>query len=156
MMVRWADKVECMVNNAVNVMQALEPTKVLIGNQADISIMHSMLLRIMQKMEKRIRVKAVGELQLIVDEMGILDCFFSIYASEKMKANFLSFADVEDLYDITHVQKQAFIVHMGDKDLVFSRREKLYVADWDSMGMVAVIVKRMNSCIPRKKYIGLS
>jgi hypothetical protein len=36
------------VNNAVHIMQALEPTKVLLDNQADISIMHPMLLRDVQ------------------------------------------------------------------------------------------------------------
>jgi hypothetical protein len=39
---------ESVVNNAVHIMQALEPTKVLLDNQADISIMHPMLLRDVQ------------------------------------------------------------------------------------------------------------
>jgi len=95
-----------------------------------------MLLTDVQKSEKRIRVKGVGGLQLIVDEEGLLEGFFPVYASEKTKANVLSFADVEDLYDITYVQKQAFIVHMSDRDLVFNRREKLYVADWGTERMV--------------------
>ncbi len=71
----------------------------------------------------------MGGLQLIVDEEGVLDGFFPVYASDKMKANVLSFADVEDLYDIMHIRKCAFVVHMGDRDLVFKRRQKLYVAD---------------------------
>jgi hypothetical protein len=56
---------------------------------------------------------------LIVNEKGVLDGFFPVYASEKTKANILSFADVEDLYDITYIRKRAFVVHMGDRDLVF-------------------------------------
>ena len=78
---------------------------------------------------------------MIVDEEGILEIFFPVYASEKTQANVLSFADVEDLYDITYVQKQAFIVHMGDRDLVFNKRDKLYVAEWGSECMVAAIVQ---------------
>jgi hypothetical protein len=133
-MVRWVEEKdetrEYTVDNAVHVTQVLAPTKVLLDNQADISIIHPMLLSNVQKSEKRKRVKGVGGLQLIVDEEGILEGFFPVYASEKTKANVLSFADVEDFYDIMYVQKQAFIVHMGDRDLVFNRREKLYVADW--------------------------
>jgi hypothetical protein len=78
---------------------------------------------------------------LIVDEEGILEIFFPVYASEKTQANVLSFADVEDLYDITYVQKQAFIVHMGDRDLVFNRRDKLNVAEWGSERTVAATVQ---------------
>jgi hypothetical protein len=81
------------------------------------------------EIRKQIRVKGVGGLQLIVDEEGILEVFFLVYASEKMKADVLSFTDVEDLYNITYIQKRAFIVHMGDRNIVFNRREKLYVAD---------------------------
>jgi hypothetical protein len=144
-MVRWVEEKDEMreytVNNAVHVTQVLTPTKVLLDNQADISIIHPMLLNNVQKSEKRIRLKGVGGLQLIVDEERILEGFFPVYASEKMKANVLSFADVEDLYNITYVQKRAFIVHMEDRDLVFNRREKFYVADWGTERTVAATVQ---------------
>ena len=122
--VRLAEEVdeeqqEFTVNNAVHVTQTLELTEVLLNNQADISIMHPMLLRDVQKSQQRIRVKGVGGPQLIVHEEGVLDGFFPVYASDKMKANVLSFADVEDLYDITYICKRALIVHMSDRDLVF-------------------------------------
>ncbi len=55
---------------------------------------------------------------MIVDEEGVLDGFFPVYASEKTKVNVLSFADVEDLYDIMYICKRAFVVHMSDRDLV--------------------------------------
>jgi hypothetical protein len=146
MMVRLAEEVnedqqEFVVNNPVHVTQALEPTKVLLDNQADISIMHPMLLQDVQKSQRRIRVKGVGGPQLIVDEEGVLDGFFPVYASKKTKANVLSFADVEDLYDITYICKCAFIVHMSDRDLVFKRRQKLYIADWGTMGIVAPTIQ---------------
>jgi hypothetical protein len=132
---------EFTVNNAVYVAQELRPAEVLLDNQADISIIHPMLLRDVQKAQRRIRVKGVGGPQLIVDEEGILEGFFPVYASEHTKANVLSFADVKDLYDITYVRKQAFIVHMADRDLVFKRKQKLYVADWGgTASMVAATV----------------
>ncbi len=83
----------------------------------------------------------MGGPQLIVDEEGVLDGFFPVYASDKTKANVLSFADVEDLYDITYIRKREFIVHMRDRDLVFKRRQKLYVADWGTVGIVAVTIQ---------------
>jgi hypothetical protein len=63
--ISWADQSqdkeeEFTVNNAVYVTQALRPTKVLLDNQADISIVHPMLLRDVQKAQRRIRVKGVG------------------------------------------------------------------------------------------------
>jgi hypothetical protein len=144
--VRLAEEVdekqqEFTVNNAVHLMQALEPTKVLLNNQADISIMHLMLLRDVQKSQRRIRVKGVGGQQLIVDKEGVLDGFFPVYASDKTKANVLSFADVEDLYDITYICKRALIVHMSDRDLVFKRRQKLYIADWGTVGIVVATIQ---------------
>jgi len=72
----WADQEdeeELMVSNAVHVTQALRPAKVLFDNQADISIIHPMLLREVQKAQRRMRAKGVGGPQLIVDEEGILD-----------------------------------------------------------------------------------
>jgi hypothetical protein len=61
----------------------------------------------------------------MVDQVGDLPGFFQVYASAQTKANVLSFADVEDLYEISYVQKEAFVVHMPTGDLVFSRRDKL-------------------------------
>ncbi len=56
------------------------------------------------------------------------------------KAKVLSFADIEDLYKITYVQKQAFVVHIHDRDLVFNRRQKLYIVGWSTMVVVAVTI----------------
>ena len=53
----------------------------------------------------------MGGPQLIVDEEGVLDGFFPVYASDKTIANVLSFADVEDLYDITaYVNVRSFYI----------------------------------------------
>jgi hypothetical protein len=139
----WADAETCIfttlqvdeleehvINNAVHVTQGLLPTEVLLDNQANISIMHLMLLSNVRAAPKKIRVKGVGGPQLIVDKVGDLQGFFEVYACEYTKANILSFADVEDLYSITYDRGQALTVHMGDSDVKFKRREKLYIADW--------------------------
>jgi hypothetical protein len=69
-MVRWEDEAEYTVNNKVK--QALEPTEVFLNNQANISIMHPMLLKNIEKAEIRLRVKEVGGLQLVVNQVGIM------------------------------------------------------------------------------------
>jgi hypothetical protein len=124
------DLEEHMINNAVHVTQGLLPTEVLLDNQANISIMHPMLLTNVRAAPKKIRVKDVRGPQLIVDKVRELQGFFEVYACEYTKANILSFADVEDLYSITYDRGQAFTVHRGDGDVKFKWREKLYVADW--------------------------
>jgi hypothetical protein len=64
-----------------------------------------------------------------------------MHTCEHTKVNVLSFANVEDIYRVTYEHKQAFIVHMGARDLVFSRRQKLYVADWGTVATMAVTVQ---------------
>jgi hypothetical protein len=51
-----------------------------------------------------------------VNKVGDLLSFFKVYASAETKANVLSFADVEDLYDITYVRQQAFVVHIQKRE----------------------------------------
>ncbi len=58
-----------------------------------------------------------------------------------MKVNVLSFAAVEDLYDIMYLRGEAFVVHMPGKDLVFKRRDKLYMAEWYAEGTVDATVQ---------------
>jgi hypothetical protein len=132
---------EHMVNNAVNENQEVVLTKILLDNQANISIVHPALLTNVQKSKKIIRVKGVGSVQLVVNQIGMLEGFFTVYVCEHTRANVLSFADVEDIDRITYQRKQAFIVHMGAGNLVFSRRQKLYVADWSMVATVAVTVR---------------
>lgn len=53
-----------------------------------------------------------------------------MYSSPHTKANVLSFADVEDMYDIMYRPQESFTVHFSERDIVFYRRDKLYVADF--------------------------
>jgi hypothetical protein len=67
---------EYIVNNTVNVTQALQPNEMLFDNHADISIVHPSLLENVRKASKSIRVKGVGGIQLVVDHIGTLNGFF--------------------------------------------------------------------------------
>jgi len=142
--VRLKDEMEeYVVDTAVNATKGIQLTQVLLDNQADISVMHPMLLKDVRPAEKKIRVCGVGGVQLIVEHVGMLDGFFEVYASEKTKANVLSFAEVEDKYEISYVRAQTFTVHVPEgEDIVFSRQNKLYVADWCvDPGMVNATVR---------------
>jgi hypothetical protein len=141
--VRWEDAEvqEVTVNNVMNATQGILPTEVLLDTAADISVIHPMLLEDVQEAERKIRVKGVGGTQLIVKDTGKLDGFFKVYASTETKANVLSFAAVEAIYDITYVCGEAFVVHMPDRDLVFKKGNNLYVAEWYAEGTVESTVQ---------------
>ncbi len=84
--------------------------------------------------------------------MGDLPEFFQVYASDEIWVNILSFANVEDLYEINYMQKQAFVVHMKDKDLVFNRHEKLFVADlYKEENVVQATVRENESLYMREE-----
>jgi hypothetical protein len=75
--------------------------EVLLDNQANINMMHPMLLEDVRKSDQKIKVNREGGMQLIIKETGILPEFFDVYASMHTKANVLSFLDIDDKYDIT-------------------------------------------------------
>jgi hypothetical protein len=88
------------------------------------------LLRMLEPAEKPIRVNGVGGMQLVVNETGYLQDFFRVYTTANTKANILGFTEVEDLYEITYNQGTSLTVHLPDRDIIFKRRNKLYVADF--------------------------
>jgi hypothetical protein len=97
--------------------QGLLPTEILLDNVANISVMNSRLLKSVRPAGKRIRVKGVGGVQMVVDCVGDLEGFFEVYASYEAKANVLSFAAVEDMYEVTYNRGEGFTVHMPEKDI---------------------------------------
>jgi hypothetical protein len=115
------------VNNAMP-QQGLHLTKVLLDNAAIISIIHPVLLSNIRPAKRKKRVKGIGGIQMV------LEGFFEVYASDSTRANVLSFVAVEDLYEISYVCGEAFVVHMEGRDLVFWRRDRLYVAEWTGEG----------------------
>jgi hypothetical protein len=111
-------------------------SEVLLDNQANISVLKPGMLRHIEPAKEEVNICGVGGLQLRVKETGYLNEFFRVYASEDTRANVLSFANVEDLYDITYVRGESFVVHLPSRDLEFARRGKLYVADFTKEGLV--------------------
>jgi hypothetical protein len=143
-MVRFEeDKIrEYVADTVVNATQGITLTQVLLDSQADISVMHPILLQDIKPTKKKIGVSGVGGMQLIANQVGILHVFFSqVYARKKTKANVLSFAEVEVKFNIMYRSGKLFTVHMPIQDVVFKRKNKLYMAEWcaeDSMPNTAV------------------
>lgn len=121
--------------------QGLLPTEILLDNAANISVMNSRLLKNVRPAGKRIRIKGVGGVQMVVDHVGDLEGFFEVYSSDEAKANVLSFAAVEDMYEVTYNRGEGFTVHMPERDIVFRRRDNLYVVDWAEEGSIYTTVQ---------------
>jgi hypothetical protein len=64
------------------------------------------------------------------ESIGRLDGFFDCQACMTCSANIISMADAEDLYHVTYAQGESIIVHMEDREVIFQRRDKMYVADF--------------------------
>jgi hypothetical protein len=106
--------------------------EVLLDNQADISVVHPRLLRDVRRQKSYVSgLSGTTTLPYV----GYLDGYFDCKGSHDVMASVLCMADVEELYDITYIQGESYTVHMhGGRDLVFHRRDKLYIADmseWD-------------------------
>ena len=113
-----------------------KPSEILIDNQANVSIVHPDLARNIEPAKRKVKINGVGGHQFTVEETGFLDPMFQVYVSEHTKANILSFAQVEDQYPITYAPQESFTVHLPRGDIVFKRRDGMYVADWKEYGNI--------------------
>ncbi len=130
--ITWDASTFVTYHNVMNIaaQSKFKRTEVLLDNQADVSVVHPDLLGDLCKAEKTVRINSAGGLQFETSTERYLQDFFPVYASEKTTVNILSFGEVEEAHDVTYVPHTAFIVHLPDKDVMFHRRGKLYVADW--------------------------
>jgi len=135
---------EHVVNNATQA-QGLLPTEILLDNAANINVMNPRLVKSVRPTGKKIRVKGVGSVQMVVEHVGDLEGFFEVYASKEARANVLSFATVEDMYEVMYSRGEGFMVHMPERDIVFKRRDNLYVVDWADVGSVHATVQENES-----------
>ena len=100
--------------------------EVLLDNQAATSVVHPRLLTNVRNEKSYIcGLSGTAELPYV----GELRGFFECKGSTRIIASVLCQSDVEDMYDITYQQGVSYTVHMPGRDLVFMRRDKLYVAD---------------------------
>jgi hypothetical protein len=62
--------------------------------------------------------------------IGYLEVFFDCQACDDCPTSIISMTDVEDMYRVTYMQGESITVHMDERDVVFMRREKRYLADF--------------------------
>ncbi len=125
--VSWSDEEDTMnrdCHNAVHGTAGLSLTEVLLDNQANISIMHPMLLEDIRPAPKKVKVNGVGGKQMIVDKMGMLPGFFRVYASKETKANVLCFSDVEDLYRVMYKHLESLSQYTCKRETLHLRGER--------------------------------
>jgi len=64
------------------------------------------------------------------ERIGYLEGFFDCQACDSCPTNIISMAQVEDMFPVTYSQGENITVHMDDRDLVFRRKDGMYVADF--------------------------
>ena len=109
--------------------------EVLLDNQANVSIIHPRLLTRIRRSQAPTRVTGISPEAVVLRLEGNLTSFFRALVSHDSPANVLCMADVEDLYKVTYISGVSYTVHMTKRDLVFHRRNKMYVAnmqDWET------------------------
>jgi hypothetical protein len=112
----WEDEatlyVTYQVFNTIWPQLRFKPYDILLDNQADVSVIRPDLLRDILLADVPITVSAIGGKQLTVHKMGYLQDFFRVYASINAEPNVLCLLDVEDMYKVTCIPGQAFVVHL--------------------------------------------
>ena len=103
--------------------------EVLLDNQADVSVVHPALLHNIRPATRKCTVAGLSGHAMELPNVGDLDQFFPCTTADHLRASVLCQSDVEDMYDVTYVQGKSYTVHLPGRDLVFARRNKMYVAD---------------------------
>jgi len=66
------------------------------------------------------------------ERMGFLEGFFDCQACNDCPTNIISMAKVEDMYPITYTQGDNITVLMDDRDVIFKRKDGMYVTDFSN------------------------
>jgi hypothetical protein len=120
--------VEACFNTAKEEHRLFEKHEVCLDNGSQVNIVHPSLLSNIRKDTKRFRtMDGISGTEQVGHLNGFFDCQVS---SEDAPASILSQSDVEDKYPVTYIQGVSITVHMDDKDVIFERRNKMYVADF--------------------------
>jgi hypothetical protein len=101
--------------------------EVCIDNGSQVNIVHPVLLRNLRTSTKTYQSMNGGA---VTSQVGLLEGFFECQACEDCPANIISQSDVEELYHMTYVHGESITVHMGDRDIIFYKKDKMYVADF--------------------------
>ncbi len=101
--------------------------EVCIDNGSQVNIVHPTLLHNLRASTKGYQSMNGGA---VTSQVGLLEGFFECQTCEDCPANIMSQSDVEDLYPIMHVQEETITVHMEHRDIMFTKCDKMYMADF--------------------------
>jgi len=101
--------------------------EVCLDNGSQVNIVDSRLLTNLRT-ERRTYRSMNGSAH--TDRIGHLEGFFDCQACDSCPTNIISMSRVEDMYPITYAQGDSLTVHMDDRDVIFKRRDGMYVADF--------------------------
>lgn len=103
---------------------------VLLDNQSNISIFRPCYCTNVRKLPQPIHVSGIGKELMPITLQGDLFGLFTVYCSDDISVNILSFAEVEDSFHIDYYEKESFVVTLdcGEK-ISFRLEDKLYVAN---------------------------
>jgi len=114
----------CATSNAKRLHEHYE---VCLDNGSQVNIVDSRLLTNLRTARRTYRsMNGVAH----TERIGYLEGFFDCQACDQCPTNIISMARVEDMYPITYTQGDSITVHMDDCDIIFKRREGMYVADF--------------------------
>ena len=81
-------------------------------------------------------IKGIGG-KIVCNQKADVDLLgekISVNFNKDLPVNLLSFAEIEDKYEITYIRKKGFIIHLENgKKIYFKRKGKLYVCDWNEI-----------------------
>jgi hypothetical protein len=102
---------------------------VIIDNASDVCAVRKELLSNVRRAQTRTAISTLAGTEMELELDGDLEGFFRVKSSSKLRVSILSFAQVEDVFSITYNQRESMVVHLPERDVIFHRQGRLYVAD---------------------------
>ena len=100
------------------------PWKIVLDNGSQVNIVHP---RFLVDFKRSCRKSSGLQGEAALTEMcGLFPGFFYCLVSDSV----LLQADVEDTHPVTYVPGVSYTVHMGDREVVFCQKNKLYIGDF--------------------------
>ena len=104
------------------------PWEIVLDNGSQVNIVHPRFLTNFKRSQGKF--SGLQGAPLSTEMCGLLPGFFYCLVSDSTRVSVLSQADVEDTHPVSYDPGVSYTVHMGDRDVVFQRRDKLYVGDF--------------------------
>ena len=103
---------------------------------ANASIVHPNLLSNIRDADQPISVTGINGKPITLDKVGDLYGFFTVYSSDQLSGNIISYAEVASHFDIEYIHGVGFMVHYDDGVLLFENKNNLFVADFSAWSTI--------------------